>query len=173
VSICTINLTKNHAKSVIEKLQSKKELPFQDVLSSEAIQKYLPNTPRRDRIFSPETTLFSFLSQVISSDQSCQAAVVQVIAQLADESKEVSANTAAYCKARARLPEDMLSGLAREAAEQQEKCVPPEWLWRGRHVKLIDGTCISMPDTPENQAVYPQPDTQKKGLASPLLGLLQ
>jgi hypothetical protein len=38
------------------------------------------------------------------------------------------------------------------------------WLWRGRAVKLVDGTGISMPDTPENQAVYPQSSTQGPGL---------
>ena len=42
-----------------------------------------------------------------------------------------------------------------------------QWLWRGRAVKLVDGTGSSMPDTQENQAVYPQPSTQASGVGFP------
>ena len=137
-------------------------------MSSHEIYKHIASIPHRSRIFTPELTIFAFLSQVISEDQSCQAAVAQVIAHFAMQEGEISANTAAYCKARSRLPEEALSGLTRESAEQLEGQTPLEWLWRERHVKLIDGSCISMPDTPENQATYPQPDTQTKGIGFPL-----
>ena len=75
-----------------------------------------------------------------------------------------SANTAAYCKARSRLPEDVLSGLAKESAQALENQAKSDWLWRNRHIKMPDGTTISMPDTRANQAMYPQPRSQKKGL---------
>lgn len=39
-------------------------------------------------------------------------------------------------------------------------------------VKLVDGTTISMPDTPENQECYPQPNTQAPGLGFPLARLV-
>jgi hypothetical protein len=35
-------------------------------------------------------------------------------------------------------------------------------------VFIVDGSHVSMPDTPENQAAYPQPPTQKPGLGFPL-----
>jgi len=39
--------------------------------------------------------------------------------------------------------------------------------WLGGHaVKIVDGTGISMPDTPENQALWPQPSAQQAGCAS-------
>lgn len=47
-----------------------------------------------------------------------------------------------------------------------------QWLWRGRCVKLVDGTGISMPDTQENQAVYPQPSTQAPGVRFPMARLV-
>ena len=47
-----------------------------------------------------------------------------------------------------------------------------QWLWRGRSVKLVDGTGISMPDTPENQERYPQPRTQAPGVGFPLARLV-
>ena len=42
----------------------------------------------------------------------------------------------------------------------------------GRAVKLVDGTGISMPDTPENQALYPQPGTQAPGVGFALARLV-
>jgi hypothetical protein len=39
-------------------------------------------------------------------------------------------------------------------------------------VKLVDGTGISMPDTEENQARYPQPSTQAAGVGFPLARLV-
>jgi hypothetical protein len=49
-----------------------------------------------------------------------------------------------------------------------EQDIPPEWLWHGLKIKLVDGSTISMPDTLENQAGYPQPDTQKPGVGFPI-----
>jgi hypothetical protein len=45
-------------------------------------------------------------------------------------------------------------------------------LWHGRHVHLVDGTTVSMPDTPENQQEYPQPPQQEKGLGFPMARLV-
>jgi hypothetical protein len=36
----------------------------------------------------------------------------------------------------------------------------------------VDGTGLSMPDTPENQAVYPQPSSQARGVGFPLARLV-
>ena len=43
-----------------------------------------------------------------------------------------------------------------------------DWKWKGRSVKLVDGTTVSMPDTPENQKIYPQPESQKEGVGFPI-----
>jgi hypothetical protein len=42
------------------------------------------------------------------------------------------------------------------------------WLWKGRRVLAYDGSTVSMPDTRENQRVYPQPPQQQPGLGFPL-----
>ena len=49
-----------------------------------------------------------------------------------------------------------------------EKNTDSRWLWKQRRVLIFDGAAVSMPDTPENQRAYPQPDTQKPGLGFPL-----
>ena len=46
--------------------------------------------------------------------------------------------------------------------------VPDEWLWNGRHVKLVDGFTVSLPDTEANQAEYPQSRSQQAGVGFPL-----
>jgi hypothetical protein len=52
--------------------------------------------------------------------------------------------------------------------ERLESRMPKAWCWRGRHVKLFDGTTVSMPDTPENQRAFPQSSEQKPGLGFPV-----
>jgi hypothetical protein len=65
----------------------------------------------------------------------------------------------------------MVRELARETGRLLCARAQSDWRWRGRAVKLTDGTGISMPDTPENQACYPQPSTQAPGVGFPLARL--
>jgi hypothetical protein len=53
-------------------------------------------------------------------------------------------------------------------ASRCEAQASPEWLWKNRHVKLIDGTTVTMPDTEENQEAFPQQSCQKEGLGFPI-----
>lgn len=146
-------------------------LPFGDVLSMPMIQHALDLIERvwLDRIYSPVVTLWVFLSQVLSEDHSCRAAVARLMAHRISRGEQpCSAETGGYCQARKRLPEKMISGLVRETGRALETQAQPKWLWKGRHVKVFDGSTVSMPDTPENQAAYPQPSTQKEGVGFPL-----
>jgi hypothetical protein len=58
--------------------------------------------------------------------------------------------------------------VARQTGRALEAAVDPRWLWKGRHVYLFDGTTVTMPDTRENQAAYPQVYNQKPGLGFPI-----
>jgi hypothetical protein len=81
-------------------------------------------------------------------------------------------NTGAYCKARQRLPIEMVSTLARYTAKLLSEGGQRGWRWRDRCVKLVDGTGILMPDTEANQARYPQLSSQAVGVGSPLARLV-
>jgi hypothetical protein len=95
-------------------------------------------------------------------------------AQRAAEGLSVqSVNTCAYCKARQRLPVEMVSTLTRYTAQQLSARAQAGWRWRGRSVKLADGTGILMPDTAANQACYPQLSSQAIGVGSPLARLVE
>src|SRR3954467_835136 len=146
-------------------------LPFADVLTEARIHDSLDEhgVRYRDRVFSPATTLWGFLSQVLSEDHSCRDTVTRIIAhRAANGLGTCSPNTASYCNARGRLPTGVLCTLAKRAAQELQAGTADQWKWNGRDVFIADGSHVSMPDTPENQAAYPQPPTQKPGVGSPL-----
>jgi hypothetical protein len=146
------------------------ELPFADVLTEEAIAQALSAVAGwLDRIFSPLVTLWVFLGQVLSADHSCRAAVARLLAhRLSRGQQPCSAETGAYCQARKRLPEQFFSEVACSVGRALDARAEPRWLWKGRRVYLFDGTTVTMPDTPENQAAYPQVYNQKPGLGFPI-----
>jgi hypothetical protein len=127
----------------------------------------------RERIYGPLATLVLFIEQVLGADHSCQDAVAKGLsARTAQGQTPCSLNTAAYCKARLRLPLGLLERLARAVGSRLCASQPAVWRWRGREVKLIDGTTLSMPDTSANQARFPQSRVQKPGLGFPLARLV-
>jgi hypothetical protein len=62
----------------------------------------------------------------------------------------------------------VLARLARATGRRVQDDAPPGWGWNGRVVKVVDGTTVSMPDTPDNQAAYPQHPAQRPGLGFPI-----
>ena len=95
-------------------------LPFASSLSELSILDALNEhgVKYRDRLFSPVTTIWGFLSQVLSEDHSCRDAVSRIIAHRAASGLEpCSPNTASYCDARARIPTGVLRSLSRRTAQ--------------------------------------------------------
>jgi Transposase DDE domain len=162
---------RQHARFLRQQFLQDGALPFSNVLSEDVIARSLTviNTCWLDRIYSPLVTLWVFLGQVLSADHSCRAAVARLIAhRLSQGQRPCSAETGAYCQARKRLPEGFFSDVARGTGRALDTKVDKQWLWKSRRVYVYDGSSVSMPDTPENQRDYPQPDTQKPGLGFPL-----
>jgi hypothetical protein len=123
----------------------------------------------RDRIFTPTVTLATFLGQILSDDHSCQAALDRLIAWRAARGlSPCSPDTGGYCKARQRLPEELLPRLVRDTADRLRDGVSEGWLFHGRHVVIAGGSAVSMPDTAENQAEFPQHSLQKPGCGFPI-----
>ena len=155
-------------------------LPFATVLSPEQVAAAFAAEgtsfgDRDDTIYTPSITLWAFLSQMVFLDElrSCAAAVARVMVFLTSLGHRApSADTGNYCRARQKLPENVLRRLALETGTRLEAQTPAEWLWYGRHVKIADGSTLSMPDTPDNQKAYPQPKTQKPGLGFPILRMM-
>ena len=62
----------------------------------------------------------------------------------------------------------MVSTLARYTGQVIAARAPDAWHWRGRPVRLVDGTTVTLPDTRASQSTYPQSRNQKPGLGFPL-----
>src|SRR5262245_18644969 len=149
-------------------------LPFAEVLTEASIVQILDEhqVEYRDRLFNPITTIWGFLSQVLSDDHSCRDAVSRVVAHRAASGLEpCSPNAASYCNARKRLPTAVLHALAKRTAGQLQDGLPQQWKWNGRDVFIADGSHVSMPDTAENQEAYPQVYNQQPGIGFPLARL--
>jgi hypothetical protein len=129
------------------------------VLPSEDIQELVAEEAGsfRERIYPPLTTLGLFIGQALSQDGACQDAVSRRLSErMAQGEPACSLNRGPYCKARQRLPLGLIRGLALKVGDTLEQKRPVSWKWRGRSIKLLDGTTISMPDTRSNQSAYPQ-----------------
>ncbi len=126
----------------------------------------------RQSIFTPQTTFWMFLSQVFAADGACREVLrkYQAFRALTGE-KEISSNTGGYCQARARLPLHDVH-LVHERLVERIKEEFPSQSWRGRSVNVVDGSSVSMPDTPENQRCYPQPPSQKYGCGFPVMRIV-
>jgi Transposase DDE domain len=123
----------------------------------------------RERSYPPTETLAMFLAQALSPDRSCQKAVnARAVARISAGLPACSTRTGAYCMARQRLPTPMVSTLTRFTGKLIDNNIPDQWRWNGRRVYLVDGTTMTMPDTPENQEAYPQHKGIKTGLGFPI-----
>jgi len=111
-----------------------------------------------DSIYQPLVMLWVFLSQVLSEEHSCRAAVARLIAhRLVNGQSACSAETGAYCTARKRLPEMFFADVARQtgralnaqASSQWSTLVTHDWFSMRVELYLIVNLSVRMhlPDT--------------------------
>jgi len=158
--------------SIRTRLRSNRAMPFADILGPEAVQDAIATHGPRIRhcVFTPLRVIYAFLAQVMNPDPSCrQATTLILLWQGLCGHNRGSIDTGPYCKARRKLPEALPANLARKVGADLHRRFGKDQLLRGRPVKIVDGSTCSMPDTPENQAQYPQAHTQKAGLGFPVM----
>lgn len=142
-------------------------LPFADLLPDDTAER-LGST--REPIYSPLVTLQLFLGQVLDPIGSCVQAVARLVAWLAATGRPgCGAGSGGYCKARQRLSEAGLHTLVRHSGWMLHANAAERWRWRGRRVRIADGSTLTLSDTPANQHHYPQPDGQEPGLGFPMI----
>jgi hypothetical protein len=113
-------------------------------------------------------TVWIFLSQVLDASPRCRQAVARFLAwRLGRGRAPGSADAAAYCKARGRLPETVLARLVRQTGQRTRDEMPAARRWAGRPVKVVDGSTVSMPDTPADQQAFPPSRARKAGVGFP------
>ena len=136
-------------------------------------EKLLANPAKnRSRDFPVLVTFWAFLSQVLTRNASCRAALAGVQAWCAARGKSAPSNgTGAYCQARARLPLECLRAICTAVGEWIGRADRGEASLNGRKVRVVDGTGVSMPDTKANRKKWPYAGNQKKGCGFPVLQL--
>jgi hypothetical protein len=163
---------------ILSSFMQRDDLAFAQALPEATIEQAFADADfaqDEDDVYTPALTLWAFLSQALSKDhqRSCRAAVARVLVLLVSLGKAAcSDNTGAYCRARAKLPVPVIRRLTTDIADGCEQRLPTPWLWKDRHVYLVDGTTVSMPDTTDNQAAYPQANTQAEGVGFPIARLV-
>ena len=142
------------------------------VLSPSIIEKVCRQAQYRWRntFWSPATTLITFILQVLSTEKTLRFSVASLLTQLAARgaTELPSADPTAYCQARIRLPSQVIDRMVNQLTDRLRQLVDENGAWLGHRVWIVDGTSISMPDTPELQSQYPQPHGQKSGCGFPM-----
>ena len=152
----------NHAENYLHQMAQGADDPLSAVLSTDDLLMF-QQLCTRVRNYPAVQTLFLFLRQAISADKSCPNALIADVAdQTALQNKRLKTRNDAYCKARKRLVESEVKSLFQFSGQRLDEAGPEAQLWHDRRVVLTDGSTLSMPDSQDNQAVYPQPSTQKK-----------
>lgn len=140
---------------------------FSKLLPAEAFELDTDGAFSRRRLFSKANTFWAFFSQVLDADGGCQEVVRKVQAFAAARAMPApSASTSAYCQARSKLKQSDLEEILAHTADDLQQHSRRQW-WKNRRVVVVDGTGVSMPDTPDNQAIWPQQSQQKPGCGFP------
>mgnify|MGYP006194322529 FL=1 len=161
-----------HQQKIVKTQASEQDaVSFFNLLTSpelfDTLENMLPD--HRERLFPPTETLSMFLAQAMHADRSCQRIVNEVaLTRLVSGLSPCGTMTGGYCRARQRLPITMVSSLVQKTGALMDERIPNNWRWQGRSVRIVDGTTVTLPDTPANQAAYPQQRSQKPGLGFPV-----
>jgi putative transposase len=163
--------------SVFDQLSySDSSLPFGNALSADHVREIFAESDDlfgygENDLWNTGLTLWSFIGQVLQDgkQRSCNAAVTNATRYMIEHGNEPPGpDSGEYCRARHKLNAEVLKKLVRDIANGVSLAIPDRWLWQGKNVKLVDGFTFTMPDTPENQKVFPQLKSQKPGVGFPI-----
>lgn len=101
----------------------------------------------RNRILTPTVTVRSMVHRALNPDKSIRATLADLAA--ADHRLDRIPADASWCQARSRLPEEIWQFLLRYSIKRLQKYTSGRYLYKRRQVYFIDGSTLSMPDTPE------------------------
>lgn len=116
----------------------------------------------RERQCGPVKTVHLFILQIL-----CFNTAMTHLRLLA----KVAVAAPAYCRARMRLPLEVLQKLLRRSATVLSAAAVSE-RWCGLRPLLVDGSSTIAPDTPSSRKAFGQPGEQKPGCGFPLPKIL-
>jgi hypothetical protein len=117
----------------------------------------------RRRVLDPVHTIHLFVIQILNGNFA--------IARLKDFTNRTFSE-AAYCRARSRLPLEVLQTLLQRVGTALRPTMNDHGRWHGHRTFHVDGSSFSMPDTLELQQEFGQPGNQRPGCGFPVAHLL-
>jgi hypothetical protein len=126
----------------------------------------------RERVFTLARTFWGWLWQVLQAHTSCREVVRQVQALFAlHEAARVDGSTGAYCQARSKLSESLLTKLFAVSFQSAEKAAHSlaKPLLAGRSIRVVDGSGSRLADTKANRSAYPPSSNMVPGTGFPFL----
>jgi hypothetical protein len=134
---------------------------FEELLPVRVIRQLIRDTKKTfyERLFTPLVIVWGLVFQRLNSDHTCDAALSHIAGGAVDHLDDrheiplseriLSENSAAYCKARQRLPLSVLAGGLEHTAGVMRQWLGEDGLWLGHHVGLLDGTTFLLRPEPE------------------------
>jgi hypothetical protein len=110
----------------------------------------------RDHHYTQWRSFWCMLWQALNPDASGREVVRQLQALFElEEGPRISAQDGAYCRAKARLPLGEFSKALAATAQAADRLAPALAPLRGRPLKAVDGSALTLADTPKNRKAYP------------------
>lgn len=126
----------------------------------------------RRRRWTLRLTFWTFLWQIAQPGASCREAVRQAASLCRRAGLPLPpVQDSPYCQARAAIPLEVLDNVHATLVAESVQALAAKDLWCGHHVRVVDGTTVTLPDTPANQERYPQQSVQRPGCGFPILRL--
>ena len=113
----------------------------------------------RNRVLDPVATVSLFLLQVLHGNTACRHVV---------HFGTWTFSATAYCKARRRLPLQVIQSLVKSTAAKLRSVTSATSTWLGHRVWIMDGSSVSMADVAELQNHFGQPTGQRPGCGFPV-----
>jgi hypothetical protein len=129
---------------------------FAPWISPQLFPKAAAHENSRDRDYTRWRTFWSMLWQALHPLASGREVVRQLQALFELEGgPQLSPEDGAYCRAKLRLPLDQFPKALSATAGHADQLAPPVPLLGGRRLQVVDGSALTLADTPKNRAAYP------------------
>jgi hypothetical protein len=146
---------------------------FRDLIPPALLAAAAEGPGSRDRVYSLRLTFQCWVWQMLKPRTACREVVRAVQGLFQSQGwGPVDERASPYIQARQRLPEERLVQALQSTALVANARVGAQGCLNGRPVKVADSSTAQLADTPENQALYPQPSSQQPGCGFPLLKFL-
>jgi len=139
------------------------ESVFAPYLPETCFPKAVPKDNSRHRVYTQGRTFWTFVWQCLTPKTSCREAVRQLQSLFdLEQGPDISEDNGASCRARKRLQASTLRQALAHTAQVADRHAPSTGRLQGRPLKVVDGACVTLPDTPANRKAYSAPKTQQK-----------